>query len=641
MSNIKAKAQKLKKVKEKLSKQFVGCDKQIKQILNSIRAWYFFPETLTKPLIINCWGITGTFKTTLIRAIVEELGLTNSFVEVDSRDLQGGLKELIGNPNLDKRDAVLPEVFLLDEFQNCRTIDRRGDDTDRADGLAELFSFLSDGQIKEHRSHYRVEIIKYYSNLISSNVSELVSEIEKFYVDRHVSYKRSQLTHKDTGPSEPTPAVDKAEENKNFDDVKFISKALYFFNYHIGDFEEILGKDFKNEMFKSKEDVLTKMNTILKGYGPTRTFDLSKSLVIVAGNIDEAFRGLTDITDNEYVTPDEFYQLASQVNFNNIKQALFERFKPEQVSRLGSNHIIFPSFNTKMYKNFISSLNKRSIQKFKSLQVKIKIDKSVDEFILKHFAIPSQGARSVLSAHEYLVDSNLSEILAETLLKGGKEVLIGIVDNKIHLINDKKKVIKKNIDIIDLKVLKNYEDKDLNHLICVHEAAHGVVSTALFGEIPSMIKVRMNDTSVGGYCKMTGFPDMPNRRDYINFIAVALAGYVGELIDKNGDTDLISVGCSSDIIKATGIASDLVKVLGLGTTGNITANGVSRMVADVMLRENNKAIEEEIDSIVNEGFLLAHVVLSTMEKEYKELTEVLKKNVSVKAEQIAHIFKRS
>lgn len=637
MSTIKSKAKKLKQVERTLIKQFVGCDKQIKQILNSIRAWYFFPESLTKPLIINCWGITGTFKTTLLRAIIQELGLNDTFVEVDSRDLQGGLKSLIGHPNLDKVDIVLPNVFLLDEFQNCRTIDRRGDDTERADGLAELFSFLSDGQIKEHRQHYKVEMVRYYNNLIINNTPELISEIEKFYADRHAPISKNKPTS--VALAELGDILD--EEEAKFGKVPFISKALYFFNYQIGDFEELLGKDFKTQAFKSKEDVLIKIHIIIKNYGPTRTFDLSKSLVFVAGNIDEAFRGLTQVTDNDYISPDEFYDLASKVNFNNIKQALFERFKPEQVSRLGSNHIIFPSFNTAMYKSFISSLNKRSVKKFNSLKIKIKIDKSVDEFILKHFAIPSQGARSVLSAHEYLVDSNLSEILAETMLKDGKEVLVGIVDNRVHLINDKKKIIKKNIDIIDLKVLGNYENEDLNHTISVHEASHAIVATALLGQVPSMIKVRMNDSSIGGYCKIDGLPDLLNRRDYINMIAIALAGYCGELIDKNEDIDRVSTGSYSDIMKATAIASELVKVLGLGNSGTIVKTGFSPMFPDVTVVESNKQMEKEVEDIVNEGFFLAFNVLEAYSKEHKELTEVLKKNVTVKADKIAHIFKRS
>ena len=61
----------LEVIKTKLKREFVGIDDQINQIVDSIRTWYCFPETLSKPLIVNLWGITGTFKTSVLRRLVE------------------------------------------------------------------------------------------------------------------------------------------------------------------------------------------------------------------------------------------------------------------------------------------------------------------------------------------------------------------------------------------------------------------------------------------------------------------------------------------------------------------------------------------------------------------------------------------
>lgn len=628
--SIKKQLKALNNTKAVLKKQFIGVDRQIDQIVNSIKAFVLFPQTLNKPLIINLWGITGTFKTSLLRALVKELEMEDKFVEVDARDLQSGITPILGHPNSDKRDIILPTIFLLDEFQNTRTIDSNGEDTDRADGLAELFSFLSDGQVKINRSQYKTEAVLFVLKRIKSDVDEVIIEIEHFYRQKSTSNKvRAIRVDKPTYEGQE-------EEHDELGEVSFKTKMIYFFEYYWGDLEDIVGKDFLARNFKTPERWLLAIADHLKDYGPTRTFDLSKSLVFVTGNIDEAFRGLTMITDNDYISPDEFYALSSKVNFNQIKSALFHRFKPEQVSRLGSNHVIFPSFNTAMYKALITSLNERSVGKFKNFKIKIKIDKSVDEFILKHSAIPSQGARSVLSAHEYLVDSNLSEILAETLISGGKEVLIGITDNKVYLINDKKKTIKKSIDIIDLSVLKNYEDKRINHIISVHEASHAVANIALMGELPSTIKVRMSDTSVGGYC-VTSMPELPTRREYINYIAVCLAGYCGELIDNGYNIDEVLAGSGSDISTATSIAAHLVKTLGLGNSGTITKNGFS-FFEDAIVTKDNDALEHEIEDIVNEAFVLALVTLQAMQKEHKALVDILKKNVTVKAKDIAHIF---
>lgn len=630
MLSVKQKISKINLAKKKLKQQFIGIDKPIDQVCNSLKTFLLFPDALHKPVIINLWGITGTFKTSFIRALIKELDYGDKFVEVDSRELQSGITPLLGHPNADKRDIILPSIFLLDEFQNTRTIDRFGNDTERADGLAELFSFLSDGKVTINRGNYKVEQILFLKNRISTDIEAVVQQIEEFYEQR----SGGRLNRNSDIPISETKSSSKKEEPR---EIKFTTKMNYFYEYYIDRFTDLVGEDFSKREFKTPKEALQAVYEVLSDYGPTKTFDLSKSLIIIAANLDEVFGGLTHVMDGDYISPDEFYAMASRVNFNQVKQALLSRFKPEQVARLGSNHVIFPSFNTKMYQALIESLNKRSISKFKEMGIKIKIDKSVNEFILKHNALPSQGARSVLSAHEYLVDSNLSEIIAETLIAKGKEVLIGIVNNKVHLLNDKKKLIKKNIDIVDLNVLKNYEEKNVNHTICVHEASHGIVSTALLGEIPSMIKVRMSDTSIGGYCKIDGFPSLPNRRDFINYIAIALAGYAGELIDKKQDIELVSTGSSSDISNATMMAAALVKECGLGESGRIAASGFA-MVKDMILVEDNKRMEEEIENIVNEGLLLAFVTLETMKEEHKKLTDILKKSVTVKRRDIEHIF---
>lgn len=630
MLSTKQKLKNLKDTEKYLIAMFIGIAPQIRQLCNSIKAWYLFPETLSKPLVVNLWGITGTFKTSLARELLVRLGVFAQFVEVDARDLQSGMMPILGHPNTDKKDIVMPLGVIIDEFQTTRTIDMFGNDTDRADGLGELFSFLSDGKVQVNRGNYKVEQISFLRNRIKTDIDAVVQQIEEFY-DQRSSGRRS-----DSSPSGDVPVKSKETKKQEPKEIKFTTKMNYFYEYYIDKFTDLVGEDFSKIQFRTPQEALLAVYVILAEYGPTKTFDLRGMLVINTGNLDEAFDNTRE-TDTDIISPDEFYAEASKVNFNQIKQALLTRFKPEQVARLGSNHIIFPSFNTEMYKALITSLNKRSIAKFKDLGMKIKIDKSVDEFILKFNAVPSQGARSVLSAHEYLVDSNLSEIIAETMISGGKEVLIGIVNNKVHLINDKKKLIKKNIDIIDLNVLKNYEDPRTNHVIATHEAGHAILNIALYGQLPSTIKVRMNDNTVGGFCTINGIGELPNRREMMSYISVALAGYCAELIDNNYNADLVSTGASSDILSATNTASQMVKVLGLGNSGSLLATGYS-MSRDGLVNKNSDAIDSEIEDIVNEALTLTLVTLEAMKKEHKALVDILKKNVTVKPKDIVHIF---
>ncbi len=365
-NSIKQKLDKLELVKRQLKRDFVGIDNQIEQMVESIKVWYIFPETLSKPLIVNLWGITGTFKTSVIRRFVELLEI-KTFKEIDSRKLPTEkLVSIIGiGRYVDDPKIVLPEIFLLDEFQNIRTISNRGDDTETSGELYELFSWLSDGKVKYTRSSYT------HSKLLN-----LVMAMEK---------GRSGLI------VDLNKIIKRRKENDPESDLLTYAEALHDTFYHVFDDYYMFSEEF---ILKFKNDTDRLFNYIVKETSKLNLdciLDLSKSLIFVAGNVDEAFDGITHTMDNDILTPDQFYEISSQVNFNVIKESLLYRFKPEQVARLGTNHVIFPSFNTKMYTRLIQNLNKRTIGKFKKFGIKINIDKTVIDYILKHAAIPSQG----------------------------------------------------------------------------------------------------------------------------------------------------------------------------------------------------------------------------------------------------------
>lgn len=609
--DIKEKLAKLEQVKAKLKKDFVGIDKQIDQIVESLKVWYIFPETLSKPLIVNLWGITGTFKTSVIRRLVELLDV-QSFKEIDSRKLPNDtLRNIIGvGRHIDDPDLVLPEVFLLDEFQNIRTISNMGADTEASNELYELFSWLSDGKIKYTRSAYTHSKL---TNLVNSIITSPES------VSREIDVRRGTLRDYNIDGTEAPSTMTNSEI---FFDIYYYTFEEYFV------FSKEAIVQFGNDTKALFKFIVKTAPSLSLDY----TLDLSKGLVFIAGNVDEAFAGLTHNMDNDMLTPDQFYEVSSQVNFNVIKESLLYRFKPEQVARLGTNHVIFPSFNTKMYRKFIHSLNKRTINKFKRFEVDIKIDESVTEFILRHAAIPSQGARSVLSAHEYLVDSNIPEALASALLNGGNEVVISVKKEDV-IITTKKKTIKKEITIIDKVVLENYSSEALNFTISCHESGHAICGIALMGTFPDMIKTRLNNGEIGGYCKFSDEPTLDDRESYTNHIAMCMGGYAAEFLRKGFNN--VSVGCSSDILTATSLAASLVKVLGLGST--MSASGYSMNRDGLTLHRKNE-LDQEVEDIVNEGLLLAFVCLDFYNEEHKALTKILMKQPTTRPKDIKHLF---
>ncbi len=63
----------LVKASKNLKKHFVGIDSIIDEVISNIEVWYLMPELLTRPVVVNLWGMTGVGKTDLIRRLVREL----------------------------------------------------------------------------------------------------------------------------------------------------------------------------------------------------------------------------------------------------------------------------------------------------------------------------------------------------------------------------------------------------------------------------------------------------------------------------------------------------------------------------------------------------------------------------------------
>jgi ATP-dependent Clp protease ATP-binding subunit ClpA len=81
--DIAARKQTLEDARIQLKQHFVGIDETIDDLLNYIQIWYLMPEVLTRPIIVNLWGMTGIGKTDLVRRLVKCLSFQDRFVEIE------------------------------------------------------------------------------------------------------------------------------------------------------------------------------------------------------------------------------------------------------------------------------------------------------------------------------------------------------------------------------------------------------------------------------------------------------------------------------------------------------------------------------------------------------------------------------
>lgn len=156
-SKIEIRRKTLEFVTTQLKSEFFGIDTIIEHVISSIQAWYIFPELITRPVIVNLWGMTGVGKTQLVRRLVSLLEYQEKFVEVQ---MDGGsvsstynsttLTRLLSGSSIEEGE---PGILLLDEFQKFRTVDTDGKDV-KLERFQDVWTLLSDGKFSSDSSMF-------------------------------------------------------------------------------------------------------------------------------------------------------------------------------------------------------------------------------------------------------------------------------------------------------------------------------------------------------------------------------------------------------------------------------------------------------------------------------------------------------
>src|SRR5690349_10259228 len=92
-----AKREKLQQMSIRLKEKFLGLDSIIDEIFSLLMPWYLFPEAQLRPTVVNLWGLTGSGKTALVQAIVEELDYRKLFSHIDMGEFESDSASWIKN----------------------------------------------------------------------------------------------------------------------------------------------------------------------------------------------------------------------------------------------------------------------------------------------------------------------------------------------------------------------------------------------------------------------------------------------------------------------------------------------------------------------------------------------------------------
>lgn len=592
----------LDNAKAVLKKEFVGIDAPIDAVIDNINSWFTLSSIQERPLVINLWGLTGVGKTSLIKRLIELLDLENSFYRLDLGHSEGKRSVTKSINELCEKSSSEPLIIALDEFQHARTLEGPYKN-EKEDKNRVIWELLDSGQIQHDIYRYGVwklrETTHKLQHLLSAGVhvknGKITNYEDLFYAETDTKKSKSKFFLE--------PAY--------YEDI--IELAGDVLGVHLKvDVENIVLK------FNGKETIQFLKQVISIAQKPVRK-DFSKSLIFVLGNLDEAFTMSGDYAMD--VDADDFYNRSKKITIFKIKSALRERFRDEQIARLGNTHIIYPSLNKKAYQRIIENeLIKISENIAKMTSLELKFCDSIIQLIYNEGVFPTMGVRPVLTTINHLIKSKISTIISE-VFNYDKDV------NNIQLKYEETDSLKcyyrqENTILfqqefpLELTVQKNKANKkdDMQSIVAVHESGHAILSALLLKTVPKYVYSSSVDDDTSGFV-LTEFKwKYFSKKELIPRVAMTLGGIVAEEIvfgEENKTT-----GSETDIKKATKIILSALKRSGFGST-NLSYEVPER---STNLQIHNKStIEKEAKMIMQEAFELAK---ETLKKERKLLIEL-------------------
>lgn len=563
---ILKKTEKLKNAEKVLKSEFIGLDTIIDRILECISPWYLTPEIIERPVVVSLWGLTGTGKTSLVRRLLNLLGLTGKSMFFDCGEQAGGFGDGLFSDKLDglfdsgsagendyrfteeemekfelefKREKTdktdpLDYTFVFDEFQYLKTKDEDNKEIDRP-GSRAIWNLIDSGLIDINQSSHTINrILDYFVDMEQLLNSRPDTKINEGRFDPALSdiLSSTVMYYRWNDPEEDDKGEKKGYKIMDNDDLTFVSKRLNMIKKGLGfSFSERI------KTFTDLKSYLVYLKDYIDLIAKPKIINCSKSLVFVLGNLDEAF-GLTDEDMDPDIDADVYHEMTSKVNIMDIKTALKRRFRDEQIGRLGNNIIIYPSLRRCDFEKVIDKELGRIAKKFyEASGINIEYGDKMRKFIYSEGVYPIQGVRPIFTTINSIITPRLSEVLV-TRKNDTNRVVLDVVSERtdsesieavIYQFKDSEELSRVTKTVrTTLGSLRDPARCEKLAIQGVHESSHAVIYSLLTGEYPSAIIAGC--ITGGGYMMKEINSDLSveSAEEFENNVKVALAGYAGE-----------------------------------------------------------------------------------------------------------------
>lgn len=622
-----------------LKKKYIGVDEQIDEIMNNVRTWYCYPQLQDRPCVINLWGLSGCSKTDSVRTIAKLLDLEEDLIyfnfadinEKNAWEIENDIEDSVGNNKSNR-------IIVYDEFQYAAILDKQKEEKDNKGALKPFWELLDTG-ILNRKPEMRTLFNVYKAYLILKRIVDTKYPIElvngkwlnsEDYIKSLDEYERKSIFEVFTeSEKEIKPNIGCDMGQNNNEPIRIDSKTKrvnrcvelnpWFIDNAVDVYNNVNNSKFSTDNVDIRKKIYSMNVTELmeffynlyhsscKGY----KLDFKDSLVFVIGNLDEAYDVSFNV--NPDMSPDQFHKITKKITVVDIKEALKDRFRNEQIARLGNIHVIYPSFSSRTFKGIIDlQLSKYAKEVEDRIGCKLTYDSSIKNIIYREGVFPTHGTRPVFSTIQEIVKSRLPEVMkamtdAKLVQKldsleysySNGYVRVKTYDIDRNLLTTVKSKLKLRVDNLRKSTL---DDKQA--LCAVHESGHFVAYASIYGNVPAKLISVATESGTGGFLLQDDDEDeraIKTYDYYMNNIKIALGGYVAERT-VFGDDNKTS-GAVSDLRKATSIASKMVLELGMYSAvfkSNIPSMDSQYLVIDDKREDSNKAINGIITRAIEE-----------------------------------------